>query len=620
MNAKAIKGRSLPLNILFVVVNLVGLTFLIMGYHKSWEEQSGMFKVLGTVLLLASIGGLLVFQGRLLMASVARTLVGGLMIVSGLVKANDPIGFSYKLEEYFEDGALAYRIKEWFDAPEFSLEFFMDWALPLSIIICIFEIVLGVLTLLGGKIKLVSYLMLGMMLFFTALTWHTKSCDNEATFVDRDRYEATDPIGQIKMSQAESNEDIKVVSSNTKEIVIDEVKKPQCVDDCGCFGDALKGSVGRSLTPNESFWKDLILVYLVLWIFAAQWIIKPNTNRENVIYLVGGMAVITFFSYVFGWYFPVLFGLVAYLGALWFKQRFGSFWASSLFLIGLCALLVFFVMRYVPIKDYRPYAVGNDLNEKMNDEIKAVDINYYKITDLKMDTTAIMDMNKIPVELNVWMDKERWKTKFIETKRIVEPKLASIMDFKPSIYLNEITQAEKNLSFIKEKLASAEIDVIKVNALEYEEVMDVPIAEYDTVSYPAAEYEVLDTVRMMDPNLTDIQIDQDIISQDKIVLFVSRKIDEADWSCLKEVKAIFEACQKKNIPFIMIANGVQEDLNAFRKNNSFDVPLFLLDEIELKIISRSNPALLVLEKGVVKAKYSHRSIPTKEKFETNFLK
>jgi hypothetical protein len=49
------------------------------------------------------------------------------------------------------------------------------------------------------------------------------------------------------------------------------------------------------------------------------------------------------------------------------------------------------------------------------------------------------------------------------------------------------------------------------------------------------------------------------------------------------------------------------------------IPVFSMDEIELKIISRSNPALVVLERGVVKAKYSKRTIPTVEKFKTNHL-
>ncbi|MGZ3899686.1 MAG: hypothetical protein ACXVNQ_04970, partial [Bacteroidia bacterium] len=33
---------------------------------------------------------------------IVRIFVGGLFIFSGFIKANDPLGFSYKLEEYFE--------------------------------------------------------------------------------------------------------------------------------------------------------------------------------------------------------------------------------------------------------------------------------------------------------------------------------------------------------------------------------------------------------------------------------------------------------------------------------------------------------------------------------------
>ena len=170
-----LEGRSLILNIVFVVLNLAGLTLLTLGYHDSFVEHAALCKMLAVILMMGSTAALVIFKGRLLMASVARVLVGGLFIVSGLVKANDPIGFAYKLEEYFEDGALAFRIKEWFGAPEFSLEFFMNYALLLSVIICIVEIILGVLVILGGKIKLVSYAMMGMMIFFTFLTWHSPS-------------------------------------------------------------------------------------------------------------------------------------------------------------------------------------------------------------------------------------------------------------------------------------------------------------------------------------------------------------------------------------------------------------------------------------------------------------
>ena len=60
-----------------------------------------------------------------ILSTISRVFVGALFIVSGLIKANDTLGFSYKLEEYFENGALAYRIRDWFGWDSFSLEFLL---------------------------------------------------------------------------------------------------------------------------------------------------------------------------------------------------------------------------------------------------------------------------------------------------------------------------------------------------------------------------------------------------------------------------------------------------------------------------------------------------------------
>jgi hypothetical protein len=38
----------------------------------------------------------------------SRIFVGLLFIISGLIKLNDPIGFSYKLAEYFSEPVLTY--------------------------------------------------------------------------------------------------------------------------------------------------------------------------------------------------------------------------------------------------------------------------------------------------------------------------------------------------------------------------------------------------------------------------------------------------------------------------------------------------------------------------------
>lgn len=87
----------------------------------------------------------------------ARIVVGNLFIFSGVVKANDPLGFSYKLEEYF-------------------VEFGMNWEwlhtilVPLAAAICIAEIIMGVAVLVGWRMKEISWSLLLMIGFFTILT------------------------------------------------------------------------------------------------------------------------------------------------------------------------------------------------------------------------------------------------------------------------------------------------------------------------------------------------------------------------------------------------------------------------------------------------------------------
>jgi uncharacterized membrane protein YphA (DoxX/SURF4 family) len=66
-----------------------------------------------------------------------RIAVGLLFIFSGLIKANDPLGFSYKLEEYFE---------------VFHLTFLNGFALSAAIILCALEMLLG-FALLAGPVR-----------------------------------------------------------------------------------------------------------------------------------------------------------------------------------------------------------------------------------------------------------------------------------------------------------------------------------------------------------------------------------------------------------------------------------------------------------------------------------
>ena len=74
------------------------------------------------------------------------------------------------------------------------------------------------------------------------------------------------------------------------------------------------------------------------------------------------------------------------------------------------------------------------------------------------------------------------------------------------------------------------------------------------------------------------------------------------------------------VQFLFGLSGSRSKINAFREKYQFKVPVFLNDEIGLKAIARSNPSMMILEKGVVKGKFPHRSIPTYEWLKKNTFK
>jgi len=169
--------------------------------------------------------------------NIARVLVGGLFIFSGLVKAIDPLGLAYKMQEFFE---------VW--ASEGIMKGMMLWlneqALMFSIVIITLEVVLGVALLLGWRTKMVSWLLLLLMLLFTFLTSYVLFS------------------GKIRA--------------------------------CGCFGDCIP------LTPIQTFTKDIVLLILVLLILAGRKYIKPFfSNAVNaVLFLISLFGVLGLQWYV----------------------------------------------------------------------------------------------------------------------------------------------------------------------------------------------------------------------------------------------------------------------------------------------------------------------------------
>jgi uncharacterized membrane protein YphA (DoxX/SURF4 family) len=223
-----------------------------------------------------------------LLTQFSRIFVGILFIISGLIKLNDPVGFSYKLAEYFGE-------------PVFNLPFLIPFSLALALFIVILEVVLGVMLLLGYQSKITVWLLLLLIIKFTFLTFYS------AYF--------------------------------------------NVVKDCGCFGDALH------LTPWESFTKDVVLLFFILILFVNVKLVQPLFTAKIQNLLVGISLV-------------------------------------------LCGIMGYWVLNHLPIIDFRPFKVGNNIQKGMEIPEGAPQsvvemVFIYKVNGVDTEFTE-KDLMKIP--------------------------------------------------------------------------------------------------------------------------------------------------------------------------------------------------------------------------------
>lgn len=172
-----------------------------------------------------------------IIVQIARILTGALFIFSGLIKAIDPRGLAYKMQEFFEAWANSGFM------PGF-METLGHYALIFSIIMITLEVVVGLALLLGWKTKLTTWILLLLILFFTFLTSYVLFS------------------GKIRA--------------------------------CGCFGDCIP------ITPVQTFTKDIILLLLSLLLLVKRKYIVPflKPATAGIIVLLGMTATIFLQWYV----------------------------------------------------------------------------------------------------------------------------------------------------------------------------------------------------------------------------------------------------------------------------------------------------------------------------------
>lgn len=159
---------------------------------------------------------------------ISRIIIGIVFMFSGFVKGIDPLGFGYRLEDYFA---------------VWGTEWMMPAAVALSVLLSTAEFLLGFVVLFNLKPRVNAWLLLGMMVFFSVLTFY------------------------------------------------DALENP--VPDCGCFGDAIK------LTNWQTFFKNVFLMVPTVILFA--WRKKTVDRYSNIMSYgiagVAGIAILMLFIY-----------------------------------------------------------------------------------------------------------------------------------------------------------------------------------------------------------------------------------------------------------------------------------------------------------------------------------
>ncbi len=374
---------------------------------------------------------------------ITRVIVGLLFIFSGLIKANDPMGFGYKLQEYFE---------------VFHIAFLHDYATALAIFLCTLEIILGALLLLGLWSVRVAWGLLLIIIFFTFLTFYS------AFF--------------------------------------------EVVTSCGCFGDAIP------LSPWQSFSKDLILLAMILLIFKKKDQIQPLIKKESVHKFVAVLVVVA--SLGFGLY----------------------------------------TTNFLPILDFLPYKVGNNIPELMRVPPGAPQDEYEITYTLK---------NKQSSETQKMTDKEYLKTEIWK---------------------------DKNWEIIGEpesKLIKKGFDL---------KIKDLKITDSQGTDYNA---ELLENPFY---NLVIVAYD----------------LSKADQQAIGDLNALaINAAENFNIRTVFLTSNSVQDAELFSKKNKLVMELFFADAIPLKSMVRSNPGLILLKGGTVVNKWHYNNLPSYEALASEYF-
>ena len=268
------------------------------------------------------------------------------------------------------------------------------------------------------------------------------------------------------------------------------------VTDCGCFGDAIK------LTPWQSFYKDIVL----------------------------GVA-----------------GLIIAFGIRFVKPVFSSPFSVKILTTSLIISVGFsiYCWHYLPVKNFLKFKKGNNIYE-----------------------------------------------------------LATVPEDAPTdVYENIFVYAKDGVN--------EEFTLDDISSRNLQKEGYVFVDRIDKLISKGYEPEIHD-FKIMDVDRTNDYVEDFYADSGYKVLLVFSDIEKTNTRAMDEIKSIIRFCNKNEITLYPLTASKSEDVDSFLKKYELNTPFYYGDKTNLKSIIRSNPGLVLLQENKVIENWPSTNLPSQK--------
>ena len=502
--------------------------------------------------------------------SFLQNFCGALFIFSGWVKAVDPLGTAYKMEQYFAEFESTFS-GTWFSflAPMFPK--LAELSTGFSVFMIVFEIVLGLMLIVGSARKFTAWAFFLLVLFFTFLTGFTYLTGYVPSEVNFFQFEEWGPY----------------VTTNMK------------VTDCGCFGDFIK------LEPKTSFLKDVFLMVpaILFVIFHGKMHQLFNTGVRSALVGLGIAGLIVYCFSNYRWDIPHTDFRPFHVDAnIRLEKQLEDLAETN-------ADVIAYQMTHketgetvqMPIDEYL-----KKYKEYPKEEWDLKQIKDEPAVQLVQTTTGytIPSAQGEPyeAELSAYLA-ENWKLEGDTTTRVIERSKTSDFELSGGPSGDDVTGQLLNhdgYSFM--------VVAYRLYTEREEQVTEMVV---DTVY-------AMDTVAVADSIKVVRRVDEVKKRQVKKTVYHWDSGYVTPWE--EAVNPVLAKAQKAgHRAFAATSYASPEKLEQFKAATGSDYPFTTGDDILLKTIVRSNPGVVLLKNGKIIQKWHYKKLPSYEEIEAAYL-